>query len=111
MARDPSAPKMKAAGEEAPVVFVVDDDDSVREALQRLFSSEGFAVETFSSAQAFLDAYHGSPAPGCLLLDVFLPDLNGLEVQERLSRLDAPPAVVFLTGRGDIPMSVKAIKG
>ncbi|HEY6723370.1 MAG TPA: response regulator [Polyangiaceae bacterium] len=111
MALDPCAPRMKADGDGAAVVFVVDDDESVREALRRLFSSEGFAVDTFPSAQAFLDAYHGSAAPGCLLLDVFLPDLNGLEVQERLSRFDAPPAVVFLTGRGDIPMSVKAIKG
>lgn len=111
MALDPVSPEKRAKSEVEPVVFVVDDDESVRESLCRLFSSEGFLVQAFHSAQAFLDAYQGSSTPSCLLLDVFLPDLSGLDLQKQLSRLDSPPAVVFLTGRGDIPMSVKAIKG
>lgn len=93
----------------AAVVFVVDDDESVRAGLRRLVSSVGLAVETFPSAQAFLDAGLGD-APGCLVLDVRLPGLSGLDLQQRLLGTDVPPSIVFLTGHGDIPMSVRAIK-
>jgi FixJ family two-component response regulator len=91
-------------------VFVVDDDDSVRESLARLLRSESLEVECFSSAGAFLETFARVQEPSCLVLDVFLPDFNGLALQERLMTLAQPPAIVFLTGRGDIPMSVKAMK-
>ncbi len=95
--------------ERAAVVFVVDDDESVRAGLHRLISSVGLAVEAFPSAQAFLDAGMGD-APGCLVLDVRLPGLNGLDLQKRLLGTDVSPPIVFLTGHGDIPMSVRAMK-
>jgi FixJ family two-component response regulator len=92
-----------------PTVFVVDDDESVRNSLRRLLQSVGLAVEVFPSAQAFLDRAR-SDAPGCLVLDVQLPGLSGLELQTELADTDAPLPIVFLTGHGDIPMSVKAMK-
>lgn len=91
-------------------MFVVDDDASMRDSLRRLLGSEGFQVETFSSARAFMEGFERSDVPSCLVLDVFLPGLTGLALQQELRQLDAAPAIVFLTGRGDIPMSVKAIK-
>ncbi|MDI1434790.1 response regulator transcription factor [Polyangium sorediatum] len=93
----------------APVVFIVDDDASVREGLARLLGSIGLAVEAFPTARAFLDAQRDD-LPGCLVLDVRLPDLNGLELQQRLLEADVPRPIVFLTGHGDIPMSVRAMK-
>src|SRR4051794_10207371 len=92
-----------------PIVFVVDDDESIRNSLRRLLSSVGLSVEVFASAQAFLD-HPRIDAPGCLVLDVELPDLNGLDLQQALTKTGAPLPVVFLTGHGDIPMSVKAMK-
>jgi FixJ family two-component response regulator len=92
----------------APIVFVVDDDVSVREALEALISTEGMATETFASAEAFL-ARPRVVAPSCLVLDVTLPDLNGLDLQKRLAdRGDMP--IIFITGHGDIPMTVQAMK-
>ena len=93
----------------APTVFVVDDDASVRDSLRRLFTSLGYLVRVFPRAQEFLDAPRRA-APSCLVLDVQLPDLSGLEVQRQLSRVEPQVPIVFLTGEGDIPMSVKAIK-
>ena len=94
--------------EAASIVFVVDDDVSVRESLELLIKSAGWQPETFSSAQDFLSRPR-STAPSCLVLDVTLPGLNGLELQERLAeRTDTP--IIFITGHGDIPMSVRAIK-
>ncbi|MES1255594.1 MAG: response regulator [Acidobacteriota bacterium] len=92
-----------------PVVFVVDDDVSVRESLESLIRWAGWRPETFSSAQDFLSRPR-DPAPSCLVLDVELPDLNGLDVQERVAanRTDMP--IIFVTGHGDIPMSVRAMK-
>jgi len=91
-----------------PIVFVVDDDISVRESLEQLIRTAGWRVETFSSATDFL-AYPRTSVPGCLVLDVSLPDLNGLELQQRLEdRRELP--IVFITGHGDIPMSVRAMK-
>jgi len=91
-----------------PVVFVVDDDISVRESLELLLRTAGWKVETFASANAFL-ARGRVNAPCCLVLDVSLPDLNGLDVQKRVvGRADMP--IIFITGHGDIPMSVKAMK-
>lgn len=92
-----------------PVIFVVDDDKSVRESLRRLFTSVGLTVEVFPSAQEFLGARRPD-SPGCLVLDVRLPGLSGLDLQRELSRGEAPLPIVFLTGHGDIPMSVRAMK-
>lgn len=93
----------------APVVFVVDDDSSVRDSLRRLISSVGFGVEVFPSAQAFLKARRPD-VPGCLVLDVRLPGLSGLDLQRALADTDAALPIIFLTGHGDIPMSVRAMK-
>ena len=91
-----------------PIVFVVDDDVSVREALEGLIRSEGFEVETFASAEAFL-VRPRVLRPSCLVLDVTLPDLNGLDLQKRLAnRSDMP--IIFITGYGDVPMTVQAMK-
>ena len=92
-----------------PTVFIVDDDVSVRESLELLIQSAGWRPETFASAEAFL-ARPRLDAPCCLVLDVSLPDLNGLELQQRLAehRLDMP--IIFVTGYGDVPMTVRAMK-
>lgn len=93
----------------APIVFVVDDDISVRESLQLLLQSEGWQPETFASAQEFLDRPR-SLVPSCLVLDVSLPGLNGLDLQRYVvaERPDMP--IIFITGYGDVPTSVKAMK-
>jgi FixJ family two-component response regulator len=93
----------------APVVFVVDDDASVRKALGRLLGSAGLRAETFGSAQEFL-LYDRPDAPGCLVLDVQMPDLDGLELQHALSAVNVSLPIIFITGHGDIPMSVRAMK-
>src|SRR5258705_13937138 len=94
---------------EIPMVFVVDDDRSVRDALRRLITSVGMNVEVFPTAQAFLSAPRGD-APGCLVLDVRLPGLSGLDLQRELANTHATLPIIFLTGHGDIPMSVQAMK-
>ena len=91
-------------------VFVVDDDVSVREALEGLIKSAGWRVETFASAQEFL-SYSRTDAPSCLVLDIELPDLNGLDVQELVAHMKPSIPIIFITGHGDIPMSVRAMKG
>jgi FixJ family two-component response regulator len=92
-----------------PIVFVVDDDISVRESLELLIRNEGWQVETFGSAREFLDRPRAL-VPSCLILDVSLPGLNGLELQERIAgdRSDMP--IIFITGHGDVPMTVQAMK-
>jgi FixJ family two-component response regulator len=91
-----------------PVVFIVDDDISVRESLELLVAEAGWRPQLFASAAEFL-ARPRERVPGCLVLDVGLPDLNGLELQERIAdRPDLP--IIFITGCGDIPMTVKAMK-
>jgi FixJ family two-component response regulator len=95
--------------DEAPTVFIVDDDSSVRQSVERLVSSLGYSVLTYASAELFLASLRPD-ALGCIILDVLLPDLNGLEVQARLTDLGLQLPIIFLTGRGDIPMSVKAMK-
>src|SRR5215510_16491606 len=91
-----------------PIVFVVDDDVSVRESLELLISSAGWQPETFPSAQEFL-AHPRANVPSCLVLDMALPDLNGLDVQKRVvDRTDMP--IIFITGYGDVPMTVQAMK-
>ncbi len=92
-----------------PVVFVVDDDLGVREATRSLLASAGYRVETFATAGDF--AAHPRPdAPACLVLDVHLPGLSGLDLQSALVKADAEIPIVFITGHGDIPMSVRAMK-
>ena len=92
-----------------PIVFVVDDDVSVRESLELLIRCAGWRPETFASAQEFL-ARPRVLAPSCLVLDVSLPDLNGLDLQKRVAvdRIDMP--IIFITGYGDVPMTVQAMK-
>ncbi len=93
----------------APIVFVVDDDPSVRSSLKFLLSTVGLQVESFDSADAFL---HKKPpdAPSCLVLDVRLPGLSGLDFQRELAARNTRIPIIFLTGHGDIPMSVRAMK-
>ena len=93
----------------APTVYVVDDDVSVRESLELLFLSAGWQVETFESAHDFL-ARPRVVAPSCLVLDIALPDINGLDLQKRLivDRADMP--IIIITGYGDVPMAVEAMK-
>ena len=90
-------------------MFVVDDDASVRGALARLLHSAGYQTEIFASAESFL-AQSRVDAPGCILLDVRMPGLNGLELQEALAAADRLLPIVFITGHGDVPMSVRAMK-
>ena len=90
------------------IVFVVDDDSSVRKAAARLFRSVGLQVEVFETAQEFLD-YPRPDLPSCLVLDVRMPGLNGIQLQEQLAAHDDLP-IVFMTGHGDIPMTVQAMK-
>ena len=95
--------------QEKPIVFVVDDDVSVRESLELLIDFAGWKAETFASAEAFL-ARPRSLTPSCLVLDISLPDLNGLELQKLIAsdRIDMP--IIFITGHGDVPMTVQAMK-
>ena len=92
-----------------PIVFVVDDDLSVREALSSLIRSVGLHVQTFASAREFL-AFERPHAPACLVLDVRMPGLNGLELQRLLAGGEQPLPIIFITGHGDIPMTVRAMK-
>src|SRR5512147_2213522 len=92
-----------------PLIYVVDDDESVREAVGALVRSAGLTAQTFASAQEFL-AFPRSDVPSCLVLDVQLPGLSGLDLQEELAKADVQIPIIFLTGHGDIPMSVRAMK-
>jgi len=95
--------------ESAPIVFIVDDDESIRKSLARLITSVGLKVETFSSANEFLkrDLYDG---PACLVLDVRMPGLSGLDLQVELVKAQRTLSIVFISGHGNIPMSVQALK-
>ncbi len=90
-------------------IFVVDDDDAVRESLKALLETEGLIVETYASGQAFLDAYDPSRR-GCLLLDVRMPDMTGLELQQKLAARPHELSIILITGHGDVPMAVMAMK-
>ena len=105
----PHQPRPSLVARDTPVVFVVDDDISVRESLELLIRHAGWQPECFASAQEFL-ARPRLLGPSCLVLDVGLPDLDGLELQRRIAhdRLDVP--IIFITGYGDIPMTVRAMK-
>ena len=91
------------------MIFVVDDDASMRDALQRLLRSVGLQVTTFASAREFLQ-HRGADVPGCLVLDVRLPGLSGLDLQRELAAAQLDLPIIFMTGYGDIPMTVQAMK-
>lgn len=93
----------------SPIVFVVDDDISVRESLELLLQHEGMYVETFTSAQEFLNRPRAF-GPSCLVLDISLPGLNGLELQKRVARERPDMPIIFISGHGDIPTTVQAMK-
>lgn len=93
----------------SPTVFIVDDDDAVRDSLSWLMRSVGLSVEAMGSAQAFLDGY--DPArPGCLVLDIRMPGMSGLDLQEKLRESDIRLPVIFISGHADVPMAVRALK-
>jgi FixJ family two-component response regulator len=92
-----------------PIVFAIDDDASMREALARLFRSVGMRAQIFASAQDFL-MFKRPDAPACLVLDVRMPGLSGLDLQSELAAADLTIPIIFITGHGDIPMSVQAMK-
>ncbi len=95
--------------ESAPIVFVVDDDPSVRSSTQRLVRSVGFQVKTFGSAREFLECPRPE-VPACLVLDVRLPGLSGLDLQRELTASGVEIPIIFMTGHGDIPMTVRAMR-
>jgi FixJ family two-component response regulator len=95
--------------ESQPTVFVVDDDLSVRRGLERLLRLAGYRVETFTSAREFL-ARVAPDGPSCLVLDVRMPEQNGFDLHEALAARGRPLPVIFITGHGDIPMAVRAMK-
>ena len=95
--------------DDQPVVYVVDDDSGVREALEALAQSVGYRVEKFATAKEFLLGKR-QDAPSCLVLDVRLPGLSGLDLQQELKQADVDIPIVFITGHGDIPMTVRAMK-
>lgn len=92
-----------------PTIFIVDDDSAVRDALKLLLRSVGQAVETYGSAQEFLDAY-SEDRPGCLVLDIRMPGMSGLELQQRLNEKHSILPIIFITGHGDVPMAVEAMQ-
>ena len=100
---------MRPSKEPDPIIAIVDDDASAREGLQSLIRSAGWRVQTFVSAQEFLSR-RGAEAPSCLILDLQLPGLSGLDLQERMAEVGLAIPIVFLTGHGDIPASVQAMK-
>jgi FixJ family two-component response regulator len=101
--------KARVMSDPSPVIFVVDDDASIRDALTSLIRSVGLSVETFGSAREFLTR-QPSDAPGCLVLDVRLPGLSGLDLQRELAAAQITMPIIFITGHGDIPMTVQAMK-
>jgi len=93
----------------APTVYVVDDDASTRELLSWLMKREGLEVQTFAEARAFLESY-ASDAPGCLILDLNMPGMSGLDLQQNLKAAGVTIPVIFLSGRADVPKAVRAVK-
>jgi FixJ family two-component response regulator len=100
---------MRESRESGPVIAIVDDDASAREGLQALIASAGWRAKTFASAQEFL-AYLTAEAPSCVVLDLHMPGLSGLDLQKRMAEVGLDIPIVFLTGHGNIPTSVQAMK-
>jgi two-component system response regulator FixJ len=92
-----------------PTVFIVDDDEPVRDSLKMLMRSVGLSAETFAGAAEFLEAYDPD-RPGCLVLDIRMPGMSGMELQDKLNEIHAILPIIFITGHGDVPMAVKAIQ-
>ena len=92
-----------------PIVFIIDDDDEVRDAIAFLMESVGLQAETYSSAELFSDDFDATRS-GCIILDIRMKGMSGLMLQEHLSKQDIHPPIIFITGHGDVPMAVKAIK-
>ena len=101
--------RRKLSTEDTPIVFVIDDDASVRRSVQDLLSSVALRSEAFATPQAFLDSKRAD-CPGCLVLDVRLPGMSGLDFQSALAKAGVALPIIFITGHGDVPMSVQAIK-
>jgi FixJ family two-component response regulator len=97
------------SGTNQQTVFIVDDDEAMRDSLAWLLESNGLRVRSFESGEAFLDAWRADMA-GCLVLDVRMPGISGLELHERLQALNSPLPIIFVTGHGDVPMAVSALK-
>ncbi len=95
--------------EAEPIIFVIDDDESIREALKDLLQSVGLLVETFAAAPEFLQSRHPD-VPSCLVLDVRMPGLSGLDLQQEMADANIHTPIIFITGHGDIPMTVRAMK-
>jgi RNA polymerase sigma factor (sigma-70 family) len=93
-----------------PTVFIVDDDAAVRKSLMRLLNSAGYRPEGCASAEEFLDHWERNPTPGCVLLDIQMPGLDGLQLQQKLQACAVSIPIIFITGYGDIPMSVRAMR-
>jgi FixJ family two-component response regulator len=102
-------PERHATTEQEPAIVVIDDDPSMRKALDNLFKSVGFKVELFASPQEFLQSRRPN-RPGCIVLDVRFPGRSGLDMQRELAEAEAQLPIIFITGYGDIPMSVRAMK-
>jgi FixJ family two-component response regulator len=96
--------------ESLPTVFVVDDDAAVRKSLVRLLKSAGYRAESFASADEFIQCWKRNPVPGCVLLDIQMPGIDGLQLQQELINSTHAIPIIFITGHGDIPSSVKAMK-
>ncbi|PVY79135.1 LuxR family two component transcriptional regulator [Tamilnaduibacter salinus] len=96
--------------ETQPMVYVVEDDEAVRDSLELLLKSEGHGVQTFATANAFLDEYSDEMA-GCIVLDIRMPGMDGMELQRRLNERNAILPIIFVTGHGDVPLAVDAMKG
>ncbi len=95
---------------EEPIVFIVDDDNSVRKAIERLMRAAGLQVQSFASAEDFLNSSHPD-LPSCLILDVCLPGSTGLDLQRKLTEMKVNIPIVFISGNADVPISVEAMKG
>lgn len=93
-----------------PIVFIVDDDEAVRSSIEMLVRSLSLRAETFASAQEFLDDFDPEQ-PGCVVLDVRMPGMSGLELQQKLAEMGATIPIIFITAHGDVPMAVSALKG
>ena len=93
----------------APIVFIIDDDEAVRDSLKFLLDSVGQKNKTFDHPHRFLDAYHESDS-GCIVLDIRMPSMSGIELQNKLNSMHCILPIIFITGHGDVPMAVKAIK-
>jgi FixJ family two-component response regulator len=105
----PASTRSGAAKTDEPCIFIVDDDQSVRDALSSLFRSVGYKVQLFGATQEFIETKRGD-GNSCLVLDIRLPGVSGLDLQTHLNRAQIPIPVIFMTGHGDIPMSVRAMK-